>query len=304
MRPSPDYFPSVILSINRAGPTFAATRIVTASTRPESGVSVTGSRPSAYSGFASGSFDRRPGRRDQGPRVPLALPEQFLRPEEPPRQAPGRDPVVARKIGVARAHRQSVLFPDDRRPDDLDAEVEVPRHRADHRQLLVILLSEDRHMGLRREEQLRHHRGDPAEVSGARRAAQPLRNTGHLDERLAPLRVHVLHAGEVHRIDSRRIEHRQVPRLVPRVLLEILAGAELRRVDEDRRRYRAAAVRLGDPNQAHVPLVQVPHRGDQPDPHPFGPTCRSTPASPPECEAAPSEGVLLPGNDPSRTAAA
>jgi len=34
MRPSPDYFPSVMLSINLAGPTFAATRIVTEPTRP------------------------------------------------------------------------------------------------------------------------------------------------------------------------------------------------------------------------------------------------------------------------------
>src|SRR5659263_779892 len=38
-------------------------------------------------------FDRLPGRRDQGPRVPLALAELRLRPEQAPRQAPGRDPV-------------------------------------------------------------------------------------------------------------------------------------------------------------------------------------------------------------------
>ncbi len=165
-----------MLSISRAGPTLAATRIVIASTRARK-------RRQRVRVAPFRVVERRQRlhldlRRAAATSVPASRspPEERLRPEQPPREAPGGDPVLPFQVHVARAHRQPVVLPDDRGADDLDAEVEVPGHRAQDRQLLVVLLPEDRHVRLGREEQLRHHRGHPAEMAGAPGAAQPLRD--------------------------------------------------------------------------------------------------------------------------------
>jgi hypothetical protein len=59
--------------------------------------------------------------------------------------------------------------------------IKIARHRADHGELLEVLLPEQRHIGLHLIEQFAHHGGHPVEMARPRRAAQPVADTGDRD---------------------------------------------------------------------------------------------------------------------------
>ena len=54
------------------------------------------------------------------------------------------------EIGVARGHRQTVRLAQDRAAEDLDGQDQIAHHAADNEQLLIVLLAEDRDVGLGR----------------------------------------------------------------------------------------------------------------------------------------------------------
>jgi hypothetical protein len=90
-------------------------------------------------------------------------------------------------------------------------------------------------------------------MAGAAVAAQAAGDARHLHVGLVTVRVHVLRPRQVDGGDAGGPELFQVACLVARVLVEVLAGEELRRVDEDRGDDRVAAVAPGDPDEAQMP---------------------------------------------------
>ena len=130
--------------------------------------------------------------------------------------------------------------------------------------MLCILLSEVRAIGLHGIQQLGYNRRDADEVAGATRALQHTGERIHRDARRVAGRVHLLDARNEHEADACAFQHLKVACFVTGVLREVLVRAELRRVDEDRG-VDALALGLRGVHQREVALVQVPHRGHQPN---------------------------------------
>jgi hypothetical protein len=80
-----------------------------------------------------------------------------------------------RQVAVARGQRQAVGSTNRLAADDLDRQIEFAGHVANNHQLLVILLAEQRHVGLGDLEQLHDHRGDAAKMSGTELAVEDAR---------------------------------------------------------------------------------------------------------------------------------
>ncbi len=90
---------------------------------------------------------------------------------------------AARQVAVARTEREAVLGAHRRRADDLDRQVQVVDHAPDHRELLEILLAEDRDVRLHQAQQLDDHGRDALEMPGPERAAEDVGEAGHVDRR-------------------------------------------------------------------------------------------------------------------------
>ncbi|GAA3118072.1 hypothetical protein GCM10020001_042500 [Nonomuraea salmonea] len=94
--------------------------------------------------------------------------------------------------------------------EDLDGQVEVGDHAADERELLGVLLPEDREVGLHQVEQLEHDRQHAVEVP---RARGPLDDAAHLaggDGDLAVGRIHVIGGGVEDNLDAFGPAHVQI----------------------------------------------------------------------------------------------
>ena len=95
-------------------------------------------------------------------------------------------------------------------------------------------------------EQLGDDRGDAVEVAGARRAFEGLgERAADVHDGREALGVHLVCAGREHDVHAGVREQVEVALLVARVALEVLAGAELRGVDEDGGGDRGAALAGG-----------------------------------------------------------
>ncbi len=149
-------------------------------------------------------------------------------------RAPGRAP--RGEVDVAAAHRQPVGVADGRADDDLGPGVEVRGEAADDGALLGVLLAEVGAVGAGGDEQLRHHQRDALEVAGAQRAFE-----GRADRPCRPpprwrsrSRTSLAGSGTKAALDAlARRASRGRRRRVLRVAGEVVAGVELRRVDED-----------------------------------------------------------------------
>ncbi len=168
------------------------------------------------------------------------------------------------EIGVARAERQTVGFAHRGDAHDLDRHAQVAYHASDHYQLLVVLLAEHRHVRLHGIQQPHDHGGDTGEMHRPERPAQDLRQPRDLHPRagLQPARIQFRRRRHEQHIQPLCLELRPILLQGTRIVLEILAGAELRGIDEDAG-DRACAVARRFLYQAQMPRVYVAHGGHQ-----------------------------------------
>ena len=147
----------------------------------------------------------------------------------------GRDgALLGREVDVARAHGQAVRLAQRRHAGDLDRQVEVAHEAADDGELLRVLLAEEQHVRLHHAEQLGDDDGDAVEVARARGALEALgERAADVDVGGEALRIHLVGRRREDDRDARLLQEAQVAGLVARVLVEVLAAAELRRVHED-----------------------------------------------------------------------
>jgi len=134
-----------------------------------------------------------------------------------------------------------------------------------HHQLLVVLLAEQRDVGLHDVQQLQHHGGDAAEVAGTELALED----GDLGRRRIDvialrLRVHLRLVRREQVGNTGGLELLAVGRERARVAVEVLAGAELQPIDEDAGDH-AIGLLAGLAHQRDMALVQVTHGGDEGD---------------------------------------
>ncbi len=101
-------------------------------------------------------------------------------------------------------------------------------HALDDERLLGVLLAEEGELGATLLKSLATTVVTPSEVLGAAAARIPAEHVGepaHLDRGREALGIDLLGAGRVDEVDARRLGEPEVPRLVARIALEVLAGA-------------------------------------------------------------------------------
>lgn len=148
---------------------------------------------------------------------------------------------------------------------DLDAEIEVGGHPADDRELLVVLLTEDGHVGPSRGQELGHHGRDAVEVTRTRGPLHLLGEFGDVHRGGEARRVHRRRSGSEDQVDAGVVAGPQVVVEGARVVVVVTLLAELERVDEDRDDH-PIGVGGGGGDQFEMAAVQRPHRGDERDP--------------------------------------
>src|SRR5712692_11812903 len=181
-----------------------------------------------------------------------------------PAQASRGSPLVWAQVRVPRAQGQPVRLSDGRTDSYLHTDVQVRSQAHQHRHLLCVLLAEVRPVGGRDGEELRDHGRHAFEMTRSRRSFQPLGDPMDDHARARAGRVHVRHRGLVDRVHARGAEHGQVALGAPGVFAQVLAGAELDRVDEYAGHHPVVFL-ASLLDQAHMPRMQCAHRRDQPD---------------------------------------
>src|SRR6185369_1854719 len=137
-------------------------------------------------------------------------------------------------------------------------QAQVNCHAADDRQLLEILPAEEGHIRLDEVEQFGHHRGNAVEVAGTAATTQRQRQIRDPYGGLETGRVHLSCRGGEDDINAAGTGDGTVALQVARVALQVLARAELDRVDEDREHQDVAAGACLA-QQRGVTLVQIAH---------------------------------------------
>src|SRR3954451_137616 len=171
-------------------------------------------------------------------------------------------PVTVREVHVAARQRKTVGLADGGPADHLDREVEVAHHPADQRELLGVLLAEERDVGPGQVQQLAdagHHAVEgPRAVFALEPVAQRSRGDPHLG---LTIRVDdVRGRGEDH-VDLLARAECKVGVEGARIAVEVLPRRELQGVEEDRDDHGVAACARG-PDQLTVPFVQRTHGHD------------------------------------------
>ena len=163
------------------------------------------------------------------------------------------------QVAVARRHRQPIRFPHGGHPDHVDTNVEVGHHLPDHRQLLIVLLAEEDPVGAHDLQQLEHDRQHAGEMGGPGRALEFGGQRTRLHRGAQTVGIHRRGRRGEHDLDTFVAQQRQVVIEGPRVGVEIFAGTELQRVDEDRHHDHRAGHSFGGTHQRQVPVVQRAH---------------------------------------------
>ena len=260
--------PITVLSIRRARPSRAAS--ATRTGRPlkfAAGVRSSASRASRYSGSIPDlqQLVARGGQRHRH-RVLAAGGDPLRRSQ---RAGQRRRPLalVGAQVAVPGAHREAVGLAHRGEHRDPNREVEVLDHPADHDRLLRVLLAEESDVGLHDVEQLGDDGGDALEVLRPpllRRSVQHVRQPRDGDRGRESPRVDLLHRRHKEEIDSLGRGNARIARLVVRIRVEVLPGAELGRVDEQRHDDRVAAL-ASRADQRQMSPVERAHRGDDAD---------------------------------------
>jgi hypothetical protein len=108
-----------------------------------------------------------------------------------------------------------------------------------------------------------HHRGDAVEVSGPRRAVEPIREIPDVHVGRVTSRVEGL-LGQEQQIDALRLALPRIALGIAWVAREVLARSELERVHEDRD-HAHVGPRARDPHERSVSFVEEAHRRHEPD---------------------------------------
>ena len=169
----------------------------------------------------------------------------------------GEAPVAARlgdTVGVAH----------DGVSDHVDAHVEIGGHLRDDRQLLEVLLSEDRRIGANRTEQLGDHGHDPFEVAGTHRPLHQIGERPGDHTGLEVVGVHRRGGRCVHGGDAGGRTGRHVVVDRTRVAVEVGGLVELQRVHEDRHHH-VVASSGGVGDQCQMAVVERAHGRHEPD---------------------------------------
>ena len=182
---------------------------------------------------------------------------------------PAHDPERAlafrrRQVPVARGEGEAIRLPHDGASDDPDRHVEIVSHAREDLPLLVVLAAEHGGAGAGKVEQFGDDRGHAVEVC---RAALAFERLGELPDRYLRLelrRVHRVGRRGEHHIDVAFAAAREVAFECSRVAVQVLAGTELQRVDEDGHCDEVGAL-LGFLDQREVPFVQRAHRWHEAD---------------------------------------
>ncbi len=136
--------------------------------------------------------------------------------------------------------------------------IEVAHDAANDLKLLIILLAEAGDVGPRLEQQLRHDGRDALEMAGAKTPAQALGKGSRIDRHGEARRIDFGNARRIKKIASGGGQFRRISLLVARIAREILAWAELRRIDEEARDH--ALGQLPRPrNECEMARVQRAH---------------------------------------------
>ena len=181
------------------------------------------------------------------------------------RERHGALAVGAFEVAVAAGQGQAVVLAHGGADLDADGDVEVAHELPDDGDLLGVLLAEVGHVGPDHVEELGHDGGDPVEVLGAARGAferlgEPC--DAHVGGEAG--RVHLLGRGGEEHVDAEGGGLGGVGRLVAGVGGEVLAGAELGRVDEERD-HDDVGVGAGAAHEGQVARVERAHGGHEPD---------------------------------------
>ena len=145
--------------------------------------------------------------------------------------------------------------------DHLEVHVEVADHTLDDLQLLVIFLSENGKMGLRRIEELGDHRGYPDKVAFPPEPAQMIRQVPHLYIGRIAFRVHFRRVGKEDHIGPFLSASSDRSRSKSRGIAgKVLFGAELDGIDKN-----AHYDDIGDlfslSHEGEMSLVEASHGG-------------------------------------------
>ena len=200
--------------------------------------------------------------RGQPASAPLA-PVEFPRCEiEPAHDVERLLTFFDRKVPVARAHCQTVSVAHDRMADDLDRQEQIADHPPHDQELLVVLASEDGGASADHAEELCDDGRYSLEVPRPKRPLERYRQDAWMNARLIAGPIYLLRfrcKDDVH-VEGRKL--RQVAFDVARVAREILVGAELGGIDEDRNDDEVRPP-LGFGDERKVAIVQSAHRWNE-----------------------------------------
>ena len=131
--------------------------------------------------------------------------------------------------------REAVGFPQGRPGNDRHREVQVSLQAANDGELLVVLLAEHGHIRLDDIEQPADHGRHAVEMAGAKLATQDRGQPRHGYDRAGILdpRIHLIDRGRKQQVGTGTRQPAAVMVERARIGLEVLAGAELGRIDED-----------------------------------------------------------------------
>ena len=132
-------------------------------------------------------------------------------------------------------------------------------HLANQDQLLIVLLAEEDSVGRHDLQQLADHGQHAGEMCGPGRALELGSERAGVHRGPRAVRVHRDSAWGEGNFDSFTAQQREVVVEDPRVGVQILVGAELQRVDEDRHHYHRTGHSLGGADKREVSVVQRAH---------------------------------------------
>jgi len=146
--------------------------------------------------------------------------------------------------------------------DDFSRNIEVGRHSPNHCKLLEILFAKQSEVRPDREQKLGDHRCHAIEMTGPSPAFPAIGNPGYVHRCREAVRIDVGDGRHPQQVTADILKHPRIVRLAARIASEILVGAELGRVDEDRDRDPVRPL-LRLRHKRHVPGVEGAHRRHQ-----------------------------------------
>ena len=167
------------------------------------------------------------------------------------------------QVAVTRRHRQPVGLPHGGHADNARIEIEVVGHLADQHELLVVLLAEEGLIRAHDLQQLQHHREHAGEMCWADGTFEFATEWTRVNGGARTVGIHHGRSGGEHHFDALIGKQLHVSVEGARVGIEVLTGAELQRVDEDRHHDHRSGHPLGGAHQGQVPVVQRTHGGNQ-----------------------------------------